>query len=97
MKGLIWVGDTLKVIKGFPEAVKDEFGYALHVVQEGGVPRTAKILKGFRPTVVEIVSNFKNDTFRTVYTVKLEGGCMCCIASRKNQRAVLKHLNRILS
>ncbi len=72
MKGLIWVGDTLKVIKSFPDEVKDEFGYALHIVQEGGIPRNTKILKGIKPYVVEIVSNYNNETYRTVYTTKLE-------------------------
>ncbi len=72
MKGLIWVGSSLSDIKAFPDEVKNEFGYALHVVQEGATPRNAKILKGFNPTVFEIVSNYNTDTFRTVYTVKLE-------------------------
>lgn len=59
-------------MKGFTDEVKDEFRYALHVVQEGATPSSAKILKGFNPAVVEIVSNYNTDTFRTVYTVKLE-------------------------
>ncbi len=71
MKDLIWVGSSLKDLRDFPEEVKDEVGYALHMVEAGGMPRNAKILKGIKPAVVEIVSNFNTDTFRTVYTVKL--------------------------
>ena len=49
-------------------------GYALYVAQQGGKHRDAKPLKGFGGAgVVEIVSDFDADTFRTVYTVRLAG------------------------
>ena len=49
-------------------------GYALYVAQRGGKHRDAKPLKGFGGAgVVEIVTDFDGDTFRTVYTVRLAG------------------------
>jgi phage-related protein len=49
-------------------------GYALYVAQQGGKHRDAKPLKGFGGAgVVEIVTDFDGDTFRTVYTVRLHG------------------------
>jgi phage-related protein len=40
-------------------------GYALYVAQRGGDTKT---LSGFGEQVVEVVKDFRSDTFRTVYT-----------------------------
>lgn len=70
-KNTYWVGDSLKNIRTFPEAVKDSIGYALHFVQEGLKPNNAKLMKGFQPSVMEIVVDFDKNTYRAVYTVKI--------------------------
>ena len=58
-------------LKAFPEAVKDEMGYALFEAQCGLKPIAAKPLKGFGgASVLEVVSDYQTDTFRAVYTVK---------------------------
>lgn len=54
----------------FPRAVQRDFGLALFRVQLGDTPRKAKPLKGL-PGVYEIRSNFRSDTFRAVYAVRL--------------------------
>ncbi len=71
-KGLIWLGDSLKRLREFPEAVKDNFGYALQVVQEGRVPRNIKPLKSFKLPVIEIIGDYDKNTYRAVYTTKLD-------------------------
>jgi phage-related protein len=49
----------------------NRFGYALHQVQQGDEPISAKALKGFGGrTVLELVDNFDGDTYRAVYTVR---------------------------
>lgn len=71
IKPLIWVGPSLKDLKAFPDAVKDEIGYALFEAQCGLKPLSAKSLRGFgSASVLEIVSDYQTDTFRAVYTVK---------------------------
>ena len=70
-KRLIWVGSSKKDYLELPDAVQDVFGYALHVVQSGGKPRTAKPLKGFKSGgILELVDDHARDTFRAVYTVR---------------------------
>jgi phage-related protein len=68
MKPLRFVGDSLEVLRELPEEVKDEIGFALERVQRGKMPENAKPLKGIAPGVLEIVSDFRGDTFRAVYT-----------------------------
>jgi len=71
-KPLHWVGSAKKDLLAFPEPVIDEFGYTLGVVQQGGVPPSAKAWKGEGPGVFELVENYRGDTWRVAYTVRFE-------------------------
>jgi phage-related protein len=65
-----FMGDSREVLRELPDEVKSEIGYALRRVQQGKMPENAKPLKGIAPGVLEIVSDFRGDTFRAVYTVR---------------------------
>ena len=69
-KPVIWVGASLECVRSFPEDVQDEIGYVLGEVQQGRSHRHTKPLKGFSG-VHEIVSNYRTDTYRAVYALKL--------------------------
>jgi len=61
----------LKELREFPSAVQDEMGFALYEAQCGLKPLDAKPLKGFGgANVLEIVSDYRTDTYRAVYTVR---------------------------
>ena len=71
VKKLDFVGSSRDDLKGFPDEVKQDIGYALFEVQRGLKPADAKPLKGFGGAgVLEIIENFLGDTYRAVYTVK---------------------------
>ncbi len=70
MRPLRFIGDSLDVLRDLPEEVKNEIGFALERVQRGKMPENAKPLKGIAPGVLEIISDFRGDTFRAVYAVK---------------------------
>jgi len=72
-KPLIWIGDSLETLQGFPEDVQDEIGFALFQAQTGEKHIKAKPLKGFGSGILEVVSDHRGDTFRAVYTVRLAG------------------------
>jgi phage-related protein len=69
---LFWVGSSKEDLLDFPEPVKDALGVALSVAQFGGKHPKAKPWKGVGPGVLEIVDDYRTDTFRAVYTVKFE-------------------------
>ena len=49
-------------------------GYALYLAQRGGKHRNAKVLSGFGGAgVLEVVKDFRGDTFRAVYTLRYAG------------------------
>jgi phage-related protein len=71
LKPVIWVGSSPKDLSAFPEPVQDHMGYALYVAQRGGKHRDAKTLRGFGgAAVVEVIKDFRGDTFRAVYTLR---------------------------
>ena len=71
LKPVIWVGSSRRDLREFPEPVQDHMGYALYVAQLGGKHRDTKTLSGFGGAgVVEIVKDYRGDTFRAVYTVR---------------------------
>ena len=67
-----WVGSSLKDLKTFPKTVQRHVGQALYAAQCGEEYPTVKALKGFGGrSVLEIVVDFRSDTWRAVYTVRL--------------------------
>jgi phage-related protein len=70
-KPVVWLGDTLAVLRACPQDVQDEIGYALYLAQIGDKYFRAKPLKGLGPGVLEIVADHRGDTYRGIYTVRL--------------------------
>jgi len=70
-KPVVWIGSSRKDLREFPEPVQDHMGYALYVAQCGGKHRDTKALRGFGAAgVVEIIKDYRGDTFRAAYTVR---------------------------
>ena len=71
LKPVMWVGSSRKDLRAFPEPVRDHMGYALYIAQRGGKHRDAKTLSGFGGAgVVEVVADFRGETYRAVYTLQ---------------------------
>ncbi len=83
------MGDALAVLRGLPDEVKSEIGYALRRVQQGNMPENAKPLRGIAPSVLEIVSDFRGDTFRAVYTVRFASAVYVLhVFQKKSKRGI---------
>jgi phage-related protein len=74
----------------FPESVKDEMGVALSVAQFGGKHPKAKPWKGEGAGVFEVVSDFRGDTFRTLYTVRFKRAVYVLHAFQKKSPSGVK-------
>jgi phage-related protein len=71
LKRVVWVGSSRRDLRALPDAVQDRVGYALYIAQRGGKHQDAKPLKGFGGAgVMEVVTDYRGDTFRAVYTVR---------------------------
>jgi phage-related protein len=87
LKPVIWVGSSRRDLREFPDLVKDHLGYALYVAQCGGKHRDAKTLTGFGGAgVVEVIKDYRGDTFRAVYTVRYAGAVYMLHAFQKKSK-----------
>ena|SRR5579862_152976 len=68
---LFWEGSSKRDFKAFPVAVQKDMGVALFVVQLGGHVPSAKPWKGLGPGVFELIEDYRSDTYRAVYAVRL--------------------------
>ncbi|HLH51026.1 MAG TPA: type II toxin-antitoxin system RelE/ParE family toxin [Roseiarcus sp.] len=87
LKPVIWIGPSRRELGMFPDPVKDRMGFALYVAQQGEKHADAKPLKGFGGAgVVEIVSDYRGDTFRAVYTVRFADAVYVLHAFQKKSK-----------
>ena len=73
LKPIYWVGSSKKDLLKLPNDVIDIFGFALHLAQSGKKHEQAKPFKGFGgASVLEVVEDHMGDTYRAIYTVKID-------------------------
>lgn len=88
LKPVTWVGTSLKDLREFPAPVQDVMGYALYLAQRGGKHQDAKVLTGFGGAgVVEIIKDYRGDTFRGVYALRLAGAVYVLHAFQKKSNS----------
>ncbi len=74
LKPVRWVEPPLHDLRSFPEEARRQIGQAIYSAQKGETDPAAKPLRGFAgASVMEIVAPFAGDTWRGVYTVRLQG------------------------
>ena len=89
-KAVVWLGDSLKKVRGFPEEVRGDIGVALYDAQKGDKSPDAKPFKGAGSGVFEIVTRFDTDTYRTVYAVQLGENVYVLHAFQKKAKKGIK-------
>ena len=87
LKPVVWLGDSLRGLRSFPVAVQDEMGYAIYLAQYGRTHVSAKPLKGLGSGVLEVVSDHRGDTFRSVYTVRFADRVFVLHAFQKKSKS----------
>jgi phage-related protein len=88
VKPVVWIGSSKRDLASFPDDVKDAFGYALYIAQQGGKHHDAKPLRGFGGAgILEIIEDHAGDTYRAVYTVRLAERIYVLHAFQKKSKA----------
>ena len=90
LRPLIWMGNSRKNIRDFPEQARASVGYALQLVQAGETPVDAKIFKGVGSGVYEIVKRYDTNTYRVVYAVKIGENVYVLHAFQKKSKQGIK-------
>jgi len=86
-----WIASSKKDLMEFPITVRKEMGHALFIAQLGGKHKDAKPLKGLKgATILEIVQNDGDGTYRTMYTVQFEEVVYVLHAFQKKSKTGIK-------
>jgi phage-related protein len=81
------MGSSKKDLLALPDEVVDVFGYGLHLAQLGLKHPDAKPLSGFGSAgVLEIVEDWRGDTYRAVYTVRIKSAIYVLHVFQKKSR-----------
>jgi phage-related protein len=83
-----WVSRSHQDLLDFPDEAQREVGFALWFAQRGDKHPSAKPLKGFGGAgVLEIVQDFRSDTYRVVYTVRFAKAVYVLHAFQKKSKS----------
>jgi phage-related protein len=93
-KPVRWIGDSRQRLREFPEAVRFEIGQAIYQVELGERHPSAHAMQGL--SAVEIVSDYRGDTFRGVYTTRIKGFIYVLHCFQKKSKAGVKTPKRDL-
>ena len=69
-KDIVWLGDSLEILQGFPKTVRIDLGGDLRRIQIGEVPLDSKPMKTVGRGVRELRARDRNNQYRTMYVVK---------------------------
>ena len=75
---LVWLGDSLERLSGFPPSIRHKLGFALYQAQIGQQHESAKILRGFAVTVWQVRADDPGGTYRAVYVAQF-GDAICVL------------------
>jgi phage-related protein len=71
LRPLVWMGNSLKNLRDFPDGAQKLLGDQLQLIQFGGVPKDAKPFKGVGSGVLEIALRYSSDAYRVVLAVQI--------------------------
>ena len=71
-KKVIWEGDSLEVLKEFPDEVKQDIGNDLRRLQQGKAPLDSKPMKSIAQGVYELRDADGKTWHRVVYYIKIK-------------------------
>jgi len=90
MKSIVFVGDSLKRLREFPEDARHDAGYQLDKVQRGQTPDDCKPMPAIGKGVEEIRIWDDSGTYRVIYTARLRDAVYVLHAFQKKTQATSK-------
>jgi phage-related protein len=88
------MGDSRQRLRTFPEAVRYEIGQAVYQAEIGESHPSASPMKGLN--AVEIVSDYRGDAYRGIYTTRFKGNIYVLHCFQKKSKTGIKTHKRDL-
>jgi len=90
MNAIVFVGDSLKRLRAFPESARQDAGYQLDKVPRGQTPDDCKPVPSIGKGVEEIRIWDDSGTYRVIYTARLRDAVYVLHAFQKKTQATPK-------
>jgi phage-related protein len=71
LRPVVWLGNSKKNLRGFPDGAQKLPGDELQLIQFGGMPKDAKPFKGVGSGVLEIALRYASDAYRVELAVQI--------------------------
>jgi phage-related protein len=71
LRPVVWLGDSKKNLRDFPDGARKLLGDELQLVQFGGMPKDAKPFKGIGSGVLEIALRYASEAYRVVLALQI--------------------------
>jgi phage-related protein len=71
LRALVWVGDSKRNLRAFPDGAQKLLGDELQLIQFGGMPKDAKPFRGVGSGVFELALRYASDAYRVVLAVQI--------------------------
>jgi phage-related protein len=71
LRPVVWMGNSKKNLRDFPDGAQKLLGDELQLIQFGGMPKDAKAFKGVGSGVLEIALRYASDADRVVLAVQI--------------------------
>lgn len=84
---VVWLGDSKKNVRDFPDGARKLVGDELQLIQFGGMPKDAKPFKGVGSGVVEIALRHASDAYRVVLGLQVGKRIYVLHAFQKKSKA----------
>ena len=81
-----WIGDSLEVLRAFPEKVRWSFGRALNQVQKGIRPSISSPMRGRLSGVIELSERDPGGAYRLYFTLNCPGEVHVLLCHKKKSK-----------
>ena len=71
LRPVVWLGDSKRNLRGFPDAAQKLLGDELQLIQFGGMPKDVKPLKGIGSGIIEIALRHASEAYRIVVALQV--------------------------
>jgi phage-related protein len=71
LRPVVWLGDSKKSLRTFPDRAQKLLGDELQLIQFGGMPKDAKPFKGVGSGVLEIALRYASEAYRIVLALQI--------------------------
>lgn len=90
LKGLIWLGDSRKILRSFPKDVKLDLGQAIFELQQGIQPPDSRPMKAIGAGVYELKDQDDRAWYRVIYFMKIRDKIVILHSFEKKSRKTPK-------